>query len=553
MNKEDFDSEVSALFEEDSVLAQAVIELQQRRKIAEAHKAESNVADDALSDTDADAVADSVQDKDDTTENVCTAEAIAAHDASDANETELLTAVSSCSVDNDEKIDTALHDESNPPVAKKKANGKKTKAKKASPKKEDDEERAPTKPIASTVQLLEFVSGEKTVRPEGKSPLFDFGFPTVASDSIDESEKIQGTEDENARIITTADNVINAQPESTKGDGTEAQAESTEDDSTDDQAKFTEDDGTDDQSEFTEDDGQLSMLDETDELYGNTDDVSSSESDSESGVSSDDTQTYVSEYVDSTYFINNEDLQISIFESDTMPPDSLAESTTEASELADSAAQILENVPEPEDNEESERYAVTDTDSKKTAKPAEKSRFIDGVFDFLELFIFSLAAVLLITTFFFRHSVVDGSSMEQTLFNGEHIIISNLFYEPERGDIIVFDDYSIENDYYHKPLVKRVIGIPGDTVEIVYDRFKKRSDVYVNGEKLDEDYVYIDPYHNYRNDTGSWVVGEGEVFVMGDHRNNSDDSRVFGPIRIDSILGKALIRFYPFDKFGKIE
>lgn len=533
MNKEDFDSEVSALFEEDSVLAQAVIELQQRRKIAEANKAESNVADDALSDTDADTVPDSVQDKDDTTENVCTAEAIAAHDASDANETELLTVVSSCSVDNDEKIDTALHDESNPPVAKKKANGKKTKAKKASPKKEDDKERAPTKPIASTVQLLEFVSGEKTVRPEGKSPLFDFGFPTVASDSIDESGEIQGTEDKNARIITTADNVINAQPESTKGDGTEAQAE------------------------FTEDDGQLSMLDKSDEVYENADYTSDSESGSESNPESDfssnGTQTYVSEYGDSTYFINNEDLQISFFEPDTIPPDSLAESTTEVSELADSAAQIRENVPEPEDNEESERYAVTDTDSKKTDKSAEKSRFIDGVFDFLELFIFSLAAVLLITTFFFRHSVVDGSSMEQTLFNGEHIIISNLFYEPERGDIIVFDDYSIDNDYYHKPLVKRVIGIPGDTVEIVYDRFKKRSDVYVNGERLDEDYVYIDPYHNYRNDTGSWVVGEGEVFVMGDHRNNSDDSRVFGPIRIDSILGKALIRFYPFDKFGKIE
>lgn len=545
MNKEDFDSEVSALFEEDSVLAQAVIELQQRRKIAEANKAESNVADDTLSDTDADAVPDSVQDKDDTTENVCTAEAIAAHDASDANETELLTAVSSCSVDNDEKIDTALHDESNPPVAKKKANGKKIKAKKASPKKEDDKELAPTKPIASTVQLLEFVSGEKTVRPEGKSPLFDFGFPTVASDSIDESGEIQGTEDKNARIITTADNVINAQPESTKGDGAEAQAE------------FTEDDSTDAQAEFAEDDGQLSMLDKSDEVYENADDTSDSESGSESNPESDfssnGTQTYVSEYGDSTYFINNEDLQISIFEPDTIPPDSLAESTTEASELADSAAQIRENVPEPEDNEESERYAVTDTDSEKTDKPAEKSRFIDGVFDFLELFIFSLAAVLLITTFFFRHSVVDGSSMEQTLFNGEHIIISNLFYEPERGDIIVFDDYSIENDYYHKPLVKRVIGIPGDTVEIVYDRFKKRSDVYVNGEKLDEDYVYIDPYHNYRNDTGSWIVGEGEVFVMGDHRNNSDDSRVFGPIRIDSILGKALIRFYPFDKFGKIE
>ena len=174
------------------------------------------------------------------------------------------------------------------------------------------------------------------------------------------------------------------------------------------------------------------------------------------------------------------------------------------------------------------------------------TRFVDSLFDFIELFIFSLAAVFIITTFFFRHSVVDGSSMERTLFDGEHIIISDLFYKPERGDIIVCEDYSTELPI---PIVKRVIAIAGDRVEI-----DTAGNVKVNGELLDESgYVYIDPYHPYHCDEISLTVPDGEIFVMGDHRNVSSDSRKIGTIKEDSILGKVLFRFYPFDKFGKVE
>lgn len=174
------------------------------------------------------------------------------------------------------------------------------------------------------------------------------------------------------------------------------------------------------------------------------------------------------------------------------------------------------------------------------------TRFVDSLFDFIELFIFSLAAVFIITTFFFRHSVVDGSSMERTLFDGEHIIISDLFYKPERGDIIVCEDYSTELPI---PIVKRVIAIAGDRVEI-----DTAGNVKVNGELLDESgYVYIDPYHPYHCDEISLTVPEGEIFVMGDHRNVSSDSRKIGTIKEDSILGKVLFRFYPFDKFGRVE
>jgi signal peptidase I len=168
---------------------------------------------------------------------------------------------------------------------------------------------------------------------------------------------------------------------------------------------------------------------------------------------------------------------------------------------------------------------------------------IDRVFDFVELFIFSLVAVLLATTFVFRHSIVEGSSMEQTLYENEHLIISNLFYTPERGDIIVCEDYTTR---LKKPIVKRVIGLPGDRVVVRYT-----GEVYVNGELLDEPYVYVD-FYTPQSDVDV-VVPEGELFVMGDHRNLSTDSREIGTIDMDSVLGKVLLRFLPISEFGIVE
>ena len=204
---------------------------------------------------------------------------------------------------------------------------------------------------------------------------------------------------------------------------------------------------------------------------------------------------------------------------------------------------------ETDADEETEDKNEETEEKKKDKKPG--SRGIDSLFDFVELFIFSLAAVFIITTFFFRHSVVEGSSMERTLFEGEHIIISDLFYTPKRGDIVVCEDYSLEHEYMRKPIVKRVIAIAGDTVKI--DRY---GNVYVNGELLDEsDYVYTDGPVEIPQDIidKEITIEEGEIFVMGDHRNNSADSRTEGPIKEDSILGKILIRFYPFEKFGRVD
>jgi signal peptidase I len=176
-------------------------------------------------------------------------------------------------------------------------------------------------------------------------------------------------------------------------------------------------------------------------------------------------------------------------------------------------------------------------------KVAPNERFIDNVFEVVELFVFTLLAIMLISTFAFRHSVVEGSSMETTLFGGDHLLVSDLFYEPERGDIIICDDKSKGLFGIDAPIVKRVIALEGDTVRIdIYGQ------VYINDILLEEDYLDPNMKVAARGEEYVLTVPEGQVFVLGDNRFYSKDSDEFGPIDEDSILGKVILRFYPFDK-----
>lgn len=226
--------------------------------------------------------------------------------------------------------------------------------------------------------------------------------------------------------------------------------------------------------------------------------------------------------------------------------DTSAEEVTDTEDSQSSAdahepSLAVEDVTADVDGEDDTQISFFDAEENDTKESDEQQpqeeRPINARFDFLELCIFTLVTVLIITTFFFRHSIVDGASMEQTLYNGDRLILSSFLYTPEAGDIIVCEDYSTP---LRKPIVKRVIATAGQTVEIYDGRT-----VYVDGELIDDSYVYIDKYDDtiYQKHT----VAEGHIFVMGDHRNASTDSRAIGDVSIDSVIGKVVMRIYPFD------
>ncbi len=136
---------------------------------------------------------------------------------------------------------------------------------------------------------------------------------------------------------------------------------------------------------------------------------------------------------------------------------------------------------------------------------------------------------------------VDGSSMEPTLHTGELVIINKLAYQfgkPQRGDVIVFHyPRNPEKEY-----IKRVIGLPGDHVEI------RDGQVYINGARLQEPYIAASPTY-----PGSWTVSRDSLFVLGDNRNNSDDSHRWGFVPYDYVVGKAIFVYWPPEKWGIIE
>ena len=169
-----------------------------------------------------------------------------------------------------------------------------------------------------------------------------------------------------------------------------------------------------------------------------------------------------------------------------------------------------------------------------------------GVLEWYEALISAALVLVLVFSFFFRIIQVDGSSMVPTLVNGDKLIVWGAGYTPQRGDVVIVDSYTS----YGKPLVKRVIAKGGDTVSIDY----ATGTVAVNGEVLQEDYIAEPTYLGY-DVQFPYTVPEGTVFVMGDNRNQSLDSRstYVGCIDERDILGRVLLCFMPFTDFGVVK
>ena len=172
------------------------------------------------------------------------------------------------------------------------------------------------------------------------------------------------------------------------------------------------------------------------------------------------------------------------------------------------------------------------------------SKAINSAFEWTHSIIAAIVIVVLLLTFVFRLINIKGSSMENTLYNSDKVIITNFMYEPEVGDIVVIPE---DNAYHTEPIIKRIIALEGQEVYIDYTT----GEVYVDGILLEENYTSSEIGQSYNNEPDLTVkVGEGEVFVLGDNRSVSYDSRAFGCVKADDIIGKAQFVVFPFNNFG---
>jgi signal peptidase I len=176
----------------------------------------------------------------------------------------------------------------------------------------------------------------------------------------------------------------------------------------------------------------------------------------------------------------------------------------------------------------------------RSSAPRPTLRELGLLQDVSQRLVFIGIAVVLINLVTMRYRV-EGPSMQSQLEHGQVLVLNRLAYKfglPARGDIVVFHEGSVSS----QDLIKRVIGLPGETVEIRYDK------VWING-------VLLDPAWGSECkpcEAGVWLLGPHEYFFLGDHREVSRDSRAFGPVSQEALVGKVIWRYWPLDQFGPV-
>lgn len=215
---------------------------------------------------------------------------------------------------------------------------------------------------------------------------------------------------------------------------------------------------------------------------------------------------------------------------------------------------------------EEEESVVTET--RRRRKHARRKGLVSFLIELPVLIVVALVVAVVIKTFFVQAFFIPSGSMIPTLEIDDRVMVNKLSYtfgEPERGDVVVFespfasstDDLSIFESAWvavkeslgMRPglvpddLIKRVMALPGETIEI------HENQVFIDGVPIDEPYL---PAGVVMQDFGPETIPEGMVFVMGDNRGSSHDSRKFGPIPEDHIIGRAFVLLWPFDRFGSL-
>lgn len=175
-------------------------------------------------------------------------------------------------------------------------------------------------------------------------------------------------------------------------------------------------------------------------------------------------------------------------------------------------------------------------------------KVIDFVMDILETVVFIGSLFIVIYLFILTPNQVKGASMEPTFKSGDYILTSRVTYKmrpPQRGDVVVFHSPKNPDIEY----IKRIVGLPGDKL-LVED-----SNIFINGKLLQENYIAARTNlwdGGFIKNGVLYTIPDGELFVMGDNRPRSSDSREFGPISIESVIGQVFFRYFPSDKIGAI-
>lgn len=192
-----------------------------------------------------------------------------------------------------------------------------------------------------------------------------------------------------------------------------------------------------------------------------------------------------------------------------------------------------------------ETAAVPAAAKTQTPAPREEKSWLHTMYELMGNVAVALLLVTVLLGFCFRQVVVDGNSMNDTLNNKDRLLLQTVFYTPEREDIVVI----YQEEEPQKPLIKRVIALGGDAVRMN----PVTNEVYLKKAGENDWELLSEPYVHYPLGWGiTWdedneiVVPAGEVFVLGDHRNDSRDSRTIGCIKEENVVGGVLIRLFPF-------